>query len=110
MRYEEQLRGWRRPGRAVLESLQQIKSLNEMNESFSGRRRASRRPAQTPGERSWGRCRSEGAELAGMAPWCDFYEQVTVDTESGKLRPDMVVRLPNGASSSSTPRRPWTPS
>jgi len=31
-----------------------------------------------------------------MAPWCDFYEQVTVDTESGKLRPDMVVRLPNG--------------
>src|ERR1700688_2912708 len=32
------------------------------------------------------------AELAGMAPYCDFYEQ-----ESGAAqRPDMLVRLPGG--------------
>ncbi len=36
------------------------------------------------------------AELAGMTAYCDFYEQKSVSTEDGKLRPDMVVRLPNG--------------
>jgi len=36
------------------------------------------------------------AELAGMTSYCDFYEQESVATEGGKLRPDMIVRLPNG--------------
>ena len=35
------------------------------------------------------------AELAGMAKHCDFVEQETVTTEGGRLRPDMVVRLPS---------------
>ena len=35
-------------------------------------------------------------ELAGMTAYCDFMEQVTVSTEDGRLRPDMIVRLPNG--------------
>jgi DNA recombination protein RmuC len=35
-------------------------------------------------------------ELAGMTEHCDYLEQVTVEGESGRLRPDMVVRLPNG--------------
>ena len=35
-------------------------------------------------------------ELAGMIAYCDFMEQVTVSTEDGRLRPDMIVRLPNG--------------
>ncbi len=35
-------------------------------------------------------------ELAGMAEHCDYVEQVTVETESGRLRPDMVVKLPGG--------------
>lgn len=34
-------------------------------------------------------------EMAGMVPYCDFEEQSSVDTEGGKLRPDMVIRLPN---------------
>lgn len=33
-------------------------------------------------------------ELAGMEEHCDFEEQVSVDTEEGKLRPDMIVLLP----------------
>ncbi|MBI2216580.1 MAG: DNA recombination protein RmuC [Candidatus Rokubacteria bacterium] len=33
-------------------------------------------------------------ELAGMTEHCDFVEQVTVEGDSGRLRPDMVVRLP----------------
>ena len=35
-------------------------------------------------------------ELSGMTAQCDFFEQVTVSTEDGRLRPDMIVKLPNG--------------
>jgi DNA recombination protein RmuC len=33
-------------------------------------------------------------ELAGMSEHCDFAEQVTADSEEGKRRPDLIVRLP----------------
>ncbi len=36
-------------------------------------------------------------ELAGMSPHCDFVEQVSVHTDEGRLRPDLLVRLPGGA-------------
>lgn len=35
------------------------------------------------------------AELSGMSMHCDFTEQMSVDTEKGKMRPDMVVHLPS---------------
>jgi len=34
------------------------------------------------------------AELSGMSAHCDFTEQISVETESGRLRPDMIVHLP----------------
>ncbi len=34
-------------------------------------------------------------ELAGMSEHCDFDEQLTINTENGQLRPDMIIRLPN---------------
>jgi DNA recombination protein RmuC len=37
-------------------------------------------------------------ELADMLPHCDFVEQPTVANDDGRLRPDMVVRLPGGKS------------
>ncbi len=37
-------------------------------------------------------------ELAGMVEHCDFFEQQSVDTADGRLRPDMRVVLPGGAS------------
>ena len=35
-------------------------------------------------------------ELAGMVDHCDFLEQTSVETEDGRLRPDMIVHLPAG--------------
>ena len=35
-------------------------------------------------------------EMAGMLEHCDFVEQVTVQGEETKLRPDLIVRLPGG--------------
>ena len=34
-------------------------------------------------------------EIAGMLAHCDFAEQESQSTEEGRLRPDMIVRLPN---------------
>ena len=98
-RYEEHLREMERVRAEQAGNLsRQIQTLGAMNEALQ-RETASlstalRKP-QVSG--SWGQMSlRRAAELAGMAPWCDFYEQVTVDTEAGRLRPDMVVRLPNG--------------
>jgi DNA recombination protein RmuC len=35
-------------------------------------------------------------ELAGMLEHCDFVEQPTVEADEGRLRPDLLVRLPGG--------------
>ncbi len=33
-------------------------------------------------------------EVAGMAPNCDYVEQFSLDTEEGRQRPDLLVKLP----------------
>ncbi len=36
------------------------------------------------------------AELAGMVEYCDFFEQEHTATAEGGMRPDMIVRMPDG--------------
>ena len=35
-------------------------------------------------------------ELAGMSEHCDFTEQLSVSTDQGRIRPDLIVHLPAG--------------
>jgi DNA recombination protein RmuC len=35
-------------------------------------------------------------EMAGMVNYCDFVEQEQVEGEEGLLRPDVIIKLPNG--------------
>ncbi len=44
----------------------------------------------------WGEIQLENlVQLSGMIKFCDFTTQESVDTDDGKLRPDLIIRLPN---------------
>lgn len=77
---------------------QELKHLREgvgdLAQQAGGLTAALRKPM---GRGSWGEVQLKNViELAGMVEHCDFDTQHTVESDDGRLRPDVIVHMPGG--------------
>jgi DNA recombination protein RmuC len=100
-RLDDQIRALEQARAGAYEGLAaQVRGLTETQRGLLQETQGLTRALRAPQVRGrWGEVQLRRvAELAGMLDRCDFAEQPTVTTEAGRLRPDMVVRLPGGKS------------
>ena len=98
-RYETQIASMERARQSAYGGLDQhLKTLAQAHERLqqeTGNLVKALRSPQVRGQ--WGEITLKRvAELAGMVEHCDFREQETVQGETGRLRPDMIIQLPAG--------------
>jgi len=76
---------------------EQVKNMMESQQKLGVETRRLVTALRNPAQRGqWGEIQLRRVvEMAGMVEHCDFEAQVTREGEDGKLRPDIVVQLPN---------------
>lgn len=97
-RYEEQIKHMEQSRHKAYGSLEeQLRTLAVTHENLQQQTSNLVSALRKPEVRGrWGEMQLRRvAELSGMSMHCDFTEQESVDTDKGKVRPDMIVHLPN---------------
>jgi len=76
---------------------QQVRNMAEGQVKLGDETRRLVEALRTPATRGrWGEIQLRRVvEMAGMVAYCDFSEQVTAGAEGNRIRPDLIVRLPN---------------
>jgi DNA recombination protein RmuC len=88
----------RRRVQSSTELIQKIATLDTMGQGLRSETARLVDALKRPGVRGrWGELQLRRVvELAGMVEHCHFTEQQTIDADDGRMRPDVIVRLPGG--------------